>query len=276
MLEEFLSKDPEIILGDTLSLFQSKTGTILNDADVERILIDCMAYREVLLRNGIEWLMRQNFVQLAEAENLDYWGEIFGVIRHVGELDNSYRTRILLANKSEGLGTKTAYKTRILSLSSVADVLLFSKNDEPELSPGRVRVVVIRKITEGIISSGIVHDAALKDEILAAILVDNFGVIGNVFQFSNAVPILIDGTVTVRATVGFNTAQLLDNIDYQLSRYFGQLSLSFAAEFGLTGISNYLLNAEGLSQIVNLNFENVPILETGQFYQKGEVVINIE
>ena len=274
----FIDKNPEQILVDTIVLFQTKAGSVLNDADPERILIDCMTYREVLLRNGMEWLMRQNFVQLAEGLNLDYWGGLFGTIRIADESDDVYRTRILVANKSNGLGTKAAYKARILSLPDVADVLLFSKNDEPALLPGRVRVVPIRKVTDQVnfINSGAVHDAALETTILAAILTDDFGVIGNMFQFTQAVPVPISGTVNVRLVAGFNSVQLQTNIDYQLNRYFGQLSLSFTGEFGISGVTTYLNNAEGLQQVVSLNFPNVPILASGEFYQRGVITINIE
>ncbi len=272
----FIDKDPEQILLDTIASFQTQTGLDLNEADPERILIDCMTYRETLLRNGMEYIMRQNFVQLAEGTSLDYWGGLFAVVRLENESDDDYRERILLANKGNGLGTKAAYSSRILSLPDVADVLLFSKNDLPELLPGRVRIIPIKKVTNNFIDSGVIHDAELETAIIEAITTDDFGVIGNMFEFNQAVPVLIDGTVNVRSVDGCDAQVLTDNIDYQLERYFGQLSLLFSSEFGLTGITNYLLNAEGLQQIVNLNFENVPVLQTGEFYQRGEIVINIE
>ena len=274
----FIDKDPEQIMVDTIVLFQTKAGSVLNDADPERILIDCMTYREVLLRNGMEWMMRQNFVQLAEGTNLDYWGGLFGTVRIVDESDDTYRNRIMEANKAIGLGTKAAYKARILSLPEVADVLLFSKNDEPALLPGRVRLVPIRQITDPdtLIASGAVHDVALETSILEAILTDDFGVIGNMFQFTPAVPVLINGAVNIRMVGGFDPVQLEANIDFQLNRYFGQLSLSFTGEFGITGITTYLNNAEGLQQVVSLNFPNVPVLASGEFYQRGVITINIE
>jgi len=274
----FIDKDPEQILVDTIALYQTKAGAVLNDADPERILIDCMAYREVLLRNDVEWLMRQNFVQLAEAVQLDYWGSLFGVARVTDETDDVYRDRIMAANKAEGLGTKAAYKARILALSDVADVHVFSKLDDPSLKPGRVRLIPIKKIIDpvSLIASGTVHDAALEALILESILTDDFGIIGNVFQFTEAVPVAIDGIVNVRATAGFDQNQLRDNIDYQLDRYFGQLSLSFSGEFGVSGVNTYLNNAEGLQQIVSLNFPDVPVLGSGEFYQRGNVTINIE
>ena len=272
----FIDKDPEQILLDTIAQYQTQSGLVLNEADAERILIDCMTYRETLLRNGMEFIMRQNFVQLAEGASLDYWGGLFAVVRLENESDDDYRERILLANKGNGLGTKAAYSSRILSLPDVADVLLFSKNDDPDLSPGRVRIVPIKKVTNNFIDSGIIHDAELETTIIESITTEDFGVIGNMFEFAPAVPVLIDGTVNVRSVDGFDAQLLTDNIDYQLDRYFGQLSLAFSSEFGLTGITNYLLNAEGLQQIVNLNFENVPVLQTGQFYKRGAIIINIE
>ncbi len=273
----FIDKDPEQILVDTIALFQTKAGMVLNDADPERILIDCMAYREVLLRNGMEWMMRQNFVQLAEGTSLDYWGGLFAIVRLENESDTNYRNRILVTNKVNGLGTKAAYKSRILSLPDVADVLLFSKNDEPALLPGRVRIVPLRKvISPSLIASGVVHDNALEGIILDAILTDDFGVIGNMFQFSAAVPVAVSGTVNVRAVAGFDTVTLQSNIEHQLDRYFGQLSLTFSSEFGVTGLTNYLNNAAGLQQVMSLNFPAVPVLATGEFYQRGVVTINIE
>lgn len=275
---EFIDKDPEQILVDTIALYQTKAGAVLNDADPERILIDCMAYREVLLRNGLEWLMRQNFVQLAEGAQLDYWGALFGVARVTDETDYVYRARILAANKAEGLGTKAAYRARILSLPDVADVLLFSKLDDDSLSPGRVRLIPIKKVTSEatLITFGQVHDSEIENEILEAILTDDFGIIGNIFRFTPAVPVHIDGTINVRAAAGFEHEQLMNNIEYQLERFFGQLSLSFSAEFGVSGVNTYLNNAEGLQQVVSLNFPNVPVLVIGQFYQRGNVTINIE
>lgn len=272
----FIDKDPEQILVDTIDLFQSKAGVILNDADPERIVIDCMAYREVLLRNGIEWIQRQNFVQLAEGTSLDYWGELFSINRLENESDDIYRARILAANKGNGLGTKAAYKSRILSLPEVADVLLFSKNDEPALAPGRVRAVPLKKVTIDLINYGVAHDAALESTIIEAVSTDDFGIIGAMFQFDYAQPVLIDGVVNVRAVVGFDQELLRSNIEFQLNRYFGQLSLSFLGEFGISPLTIYLNNAEGLQQVVSLNFPNVPVLATGEFYQRGVITINIE
>jgi hypothetical protein len=272
----FIDKDPEQILVDTIDLYQAKAGSTLNDADPERILIDCMTYREVLLRNGMEWMMRQNFVQLAEGGSLDYWGGLFTVPRNDSESDGSYRARILAANKTNGLGTKAAYKARILSLPDVADVLLFSKNDDPSLLPGRVRITPIKKTTVDSVSCGAVHDAALETTIVGAITTDDFGVIGNMFLFAEAVPVAVDGTVNARAVSGFGQSQLEANINYQLNRYFGALSLSFSSEFGASLLTTYLGNAEGLSQITGLNFPNVPVLATGEFYRRGTVTINIE
>lgn len=275
---EFIDKDPEQILVDTIALYQTKAGAVLNDADPERILIDCQVYREVLLRNGVEWLMRQNFVQLAEGSQLDYWGGIFGVARVTDETDDVYRARIMAANKAEGLGTKAAYKARIMSLPDVADVRLITKLDDDSLKPGRVKIIPIKKVIDQatLITSGVIHDTDLEAAVLAAILTDDFGIIGNVFQFVAAVSQAIDGTVNVRAVAGFDPEQLRANIDYQLDRYFGQLSLSFAGEFGVSGVNTYLNNAEGLQQVVSLNFPNVPVLTSGKFYQRGNVTINIE
>lgn len=273
----FINKDPEAILSDMIALFQQKASVTLNPADPERILIDIMAYREVLTKNQMEWLMHQNFVQLAEGVLLDYWGALFGVIRLTNDDDDAYRARILAANKAVGVGTKAAYKSQILSLSSVADVLLYSKNDDPALLPGRVRIVPIKQVVDELtqIASGVVHDEALEVEILSAILTDEFGVVGNVFQFSAATPVAIDGIITARKAIGFDEPTFAANLEFQIARYFGQLSLSYEAEFGIVELTSYLSNAEGLSQVLSLTFD-VPSLAEGEFYQRGVITVNIE
>jgi hypothetical protein len=273
----FITKDPETILSDIIALFQSKAGTTLNDADPERILIDIMAYREVLTKNQMEWLMHQNFVQLAEGLLLDYWGALFGVTRITNETDDAYRARILAANKAVGVGTKAAYKSQILSLTNVADVLLYSKNDDPTLLPGRVRIVPIMKVVDvgTQIAYGEVHDTALEIAVLTAILTDEFGVVGNVFHFSEATPVPIDGTVSVRRAIGFDAATFAANLEFQIARYFGQLSLSYTAEFGIVALTSYLSNAEGLGQVLSLTFD-VDALAEGEFYQRGAITVNIE
>lgn len=278
MTPEFINTDAEIILADIIAYYEKETGSLLNDADPERIIIDCMSYREVLLRVAIQYLMQQNFVQLAEGTHLDYWGEIFAVTRQLSEADDDYRKRILQSVSGGGLGTKAAYKSRILTLSNVADVLVFSKNDDDSMIPGKIRFVPIQKNTDPITSihSGSVHDFQVESTILTVVLADDFGIMGNIFEFKAAVPISIDGTINITKTDGYDEGQLADNIDYQINRYFGQLSLSFESEFGLVSLQNYLLNAPGLSQIVNLNFGSVPDLGPGEFYQKGSIIINIQ
>jgi hypothetical protein len=273
----FIEKNPEAVLSDTIALYQQKAGVVLNNADPERILIDCMGYREVLLRNQMEWLMRQNFVQLAVGLSLDNWGQLFGVVRLINESDDEYRTRILAFNKSEGIGTKAAYKARILSLTGVADVLLYSKNDDNSLLPGRVRIVPIQKIIDADqIEFGIEHNSDLESAILAAISTDEFGVVGNIFNFQTAVPVLVNGVISVRKLNGFDDEIFLSNIEFQLNRYFGQLSLNFGLEFGITQLNSYLVNTAGLQQVVSLTFTDVPVLTEGEFYQRGVISLNIE
>ena len=273
----FINKDPEAILSDIIAYYQSLAGTTLNPADPERILIDIMAYREVMTKNQMEWLMRQNFVQLAEGVLLDYWGALFGVVRLTDEEDDAYRARILAANKAIGVGTKAAYKAQILSLSTVADVLLYSKNDDPALLPGRVRIVPIMRVIDEPtqIASGVVHDSALETAVLAAILTDDFGVVGNVFQFTAATPVAIAGTISVRRAIGFDAPTFAANLEFQIARYFGQLSLSYDAVFDITTLNSYLANAEGLGQVLSLTFD-VDSLSEGEFYQRGAITVNIE
>ena len=130
--KQFIQNDPEQILADTIATYQQNTGIRLNTADPERMLINCMAYREMILRGNMEYLMRQNFVQYASSDNLDDWGELFGVIRLDGESDDNYRQRILSSTKGT-IGTLEAHRQRILATPGVCDIRIFRKSDDNTL-----------------------------------------------------------------------------------------------------------------------------------------------
>lgn len=77
----FISADPDAITAELVALYEQATGTVLQPAQVERVLIDVIAYRENLLRNAIQEAAMQNLVRYARFPMLDYLGELVGVIR---------------------------------------------------------------------------------------------------------------------------------------------------------------------------------------------------
>lgn len=73
--------DPNLILADMISAFESASGRTLQPAQVERLLINLYAYRESLVRNAIQYAGQQNLLAFASFPMLDYLGALLGVSR---------------------------------------------------------------------------------------------------------------------------------------------------------------------------------------------------
>lgn len=78
---DFITRAPDTVVRDLIAQFETLTGRTLYPAQVERILIDVIAYRESLLREGIQDAARLNLVRFSRAPMLDYIGENIGVTR---------------------------------------------------------------------------------------------------------------------------------------------------------------------------------------------------
>lgn len=77
----FIDRDPVKITAELISTYEQKTGRTLQPAQVERVLIDLIAYRESLLRIAVQEAAKQNLVNYAVFPMLDYLGELVGVTR---------------------------------------------------------------------------------------------------------------------------------------------------------------------------------------------------
>lgn len=272
---QFIKNDPEQILADTVSEYQRLAGAKLNPADAEMILIDCMAYRESVLRGSMEEIMRQNFVQYATGVNLDNWGSLWGINREKGESDDEYRVRILAVAKGT-IGTKAAYFARIMAVLGVSDILIIQKVDDNTLPPGVIKLIpLMRQISERMIEHGAVHDEDLKRRIMESITMADFGIIGPVFIFQEAVPVAVNGIIDVRGVLGFSVELLRQNIALKVEEYFGELSKKFDSSFGEFDLERKVLEAEGVLKVTRISFPNVPTIGTGEFYTEGEILINI-
>lgn len=77
----FISTDLTALTNDYLQRFEALTGRTLQPAQVERLILNFMAYREQLLRQGIQYSAEQNLVLFANGLALDNLGKLVGVTR---------------------------------------------------------------------------------------------------------------------------------------------------------------------------------------------------
>jgi phage-related baseplate assembly protein len=73
--------DPNAVLNEMVTAFQSLSGRTLQPAQVERLLIDLYAYRESMVRQLIQYVGQQCLLAFAVYPMLDYLGQLLGVSR---------------------------------------------------------------------------------------------------------------------------------------------------------------------------------------------------
>lgn len=78
---KFLETDQQAVLESCIREYEELTGRTLYPAQSERLLINLIAYREHLIRVGIQEAAKQNLVRYARAPMLDMLGDIVGVTR---------------------------------------------------------------------------------------------------------------------------------------------------------------------------------------------------
>lgn len=94
----FVARDPAAITAEIIAQYESLTGKTLYPAQIERVLVDIIAYRESLLRVALQDAALQCLVRYARAPMLDRLGENIGTPRLTAdESDDDYRLRIVLA-----------------------------------------------------------------------------------------------------------------------------------------------------------------------------------
>jgi phage-related baseplate assembly protein len=160
------SLDYETLLADYISDFVAKNpnyATLL-ESDPAIIILQVMAYRELLLRNRINEAAKANMLAYATGGDLDNLAAFYGVERLVDETDERLKTRTQLA--LEGFSTAGpigAYIFHALSASNeVKSVLPKSPN------PGEVLITILSNIDDGTASNDLVtavNDKLNQDDI---------------------------------------------------------------------------------------------------------------
>ena len=112
----FIDRDVGTITADIITKYEAINGKPLYPAQADRIMVDVIAYREMMIRTAINEAAKQNLIAFANGVMLDYLGDFFGVIRLEDESDEQLRTRIRLAPESYATtGSRQAYIYHALS-----------------------------------------------------------------------------------------------------------------------------------------------------------------
>jgi len=77
----FIDRDANTIVAEMVADYELRTGRTLEPAQIERLLINGFAYRELLIRNQIQDASLQNLVEYARFPMLDHLGVLVGVER---------------------------------------------------------------------------------------------------------------------------------------------------------------------------------------------------
>lgn len=80
-MPDFINRDPQAITTEMIAWWEAQTGKVLQPAQIERLFINMLAYRETLVREQIQDAACQNLVDFARAPMLDYLAKLVGVVR---------------------------------------------------------------------------------------------------------------------------------------------------------------------------------------------------
>lgn len=123
---QFIDRDAKSILAEITADYEQRVGRKLEPAQIEQLLLNAFAYREVLVRNQIQYAALQNLVAFAVFPALDYLGELVGVVR---------------------LPSQAAQTTLLLTLVSGHGDILIPEGLRVSTSDGRVVFELIKSTT---------------------------------------------------------------------------------------------------------------------------------
>lgn len=125
-IPQFIDRDAKTIIAEITADYETRVGRKLEPAQVEQLLLNAFAYREVLVRNQIQYAALQNLVAFAVFPALDYLGELVGVVR---------------------LPSQSAQTTLLLTLVAGHGDILIPEGLRVSTSDGRVIFELIKSTT---------------------------------------------------------------------------------------------------------------------------------
>lgn len=126
------------------------------ESDPVAIVLQTMAYRELLWRNQLNWTAMQTLLAFAEGANLDHRAAFYGLERLAGESDDRLRVRTVAKIRGWSCaGAEDHYRYWALTASAgVADVAVWSPNYPNGFNMGGKVVVSLLGTTDnGVVSA---------------------------------------------------------------------------------------------------------------------------
>ena len=124
----FIDRDPATVTAENIALYESLSGKTLQPAQPEMLMVNQIAYRESLLRIGIQEAAKQCLVDYAIYPMIDYLGALVGVER----LPAQYAVTTLRVTLSETLavdllipsGSLVATKDGLYTFATASDLTI--------------------------------------------------------------------------------------------------------------------------------------------------------
>lgn len=137
----FIDRDPAQITREMIAQYEETSGKKLYPAQAERLLIDLFAYRENLVRIGVQEAAKQNLVAYSRAPMLDYLGELVGV----------HRLPAQAAKTTLQFSVAKACSSNVLipqgTRASASDSVMFATDEDLLLPAGSLSVAVTATCT---------------------------------------------------------------------------------------------------------------------------------
>lgn len=134
----FIDRDPQVITAQLVAKYESMTGKTLYPAQVERLMIDLIAYAKTMTHIGIQEAGKQNLVRFAREPMLEYLGELMNVLR----LSSANAKTVLRFSVAASLATDVAIPAGTLVDSSDGKVT-FATDAAATLAAGQLFVDVV-------------------------------------------------------------------------------------------------------------------------------------
>ena len=173
----FIDRDPQAVTAEMVTQYEAVSGKTLYPAQVERLLVDLVAYRETMVRIGIQEAAKQNLVAFATAPMLDYLGELVGIARLPAQ---SARTTIHLAFLE---AAATAFELPLGTLVETGSGIQFQADASVAVAAGATSVV----FTASAVVPGIAANGYLP---------------GQVSYLVSELPVVVDTIANTSATQG--------------------------------------------------------------------------